>query len=79
MSVLIKSKARESHRLGRLVLHIDDFAKLVRIEILKGPALNAQERHNVEKYLMYTRPEIIREDVQTGWGIEANIDLPLTI
>lgn len=75
MSILIKSKARESIGLGRFVLHIDDFAKLVRIEILEGPALNAQERRNLEKYLKYKRPDIIRDEVMTGWGIEAAIDL----
>lgn len=75
MSILIKSKARESIGLGRFVLHIDDFAKLVRIEILEGPALNAQERRSVEKYLKYKRPDIIRDKVVTGWGIEAAIDL----
>ena len=75
MSILIQSKARESLRLGRLVLHVDDFAKLVRIEILEGPGLSVQERRNVEKFLKYKRPDIIRDEIKTGWGIEAAIDL----
>lgn len=75
MSILIKSKARESIGLGRFVLHIDDFEKLVRIEVLEGPSPNAQERRNIEKYLKYKRPDIIRDEIITGWGIQGAIDL----
>lgn len=73
--VLIQTRARESLRLGRFVLHIDDFAKLVRIEIKQGPGISADERRNVEKFLKIKRPDIIRDDTHTGWGIEASIDL----
>lgn len=73
--MLILSKGRESIRLGRLVIHIDDFSKLVRIETLQGGGLSAIERRNVEKFLKYKRPDIIRDNSSTGWGIEASIDL----
>jgi hypothetical protein len=73
--MLILSKGRESHRLGRVVLHIDDFEKLVRIEILQGPGLSRLERRNIEKFLKYKRPDIVRDETHTGWGIEAAIDL----
>jgi len=73
--MLIQTKARETHRLGRFVLHVDDFAKLVKIEILHGPGSSTAERRNVEKFLKVIRPDIIREETRTGWGIEASIDL----
>lgn len=75
--MLIQVKSRESYRLGRFVLHIDDYKKLVRIQILSGPALSQQERRNVEKYLRVVRPDIVPEHVISGWGIEASIDLSL--
>lgn len=62
-------------RLGRFVLHIDDFAKLVRIEILEGPGISRMERSNIEKFLKVKRPDIIRDETKTGWGIESSIDL----
>lgn len=75
--MLILSKGRESIRLGRAVIHIDDFKKLVRIETLQGPGLSAIERRNIEKFLKYKRPDIIRDETSTGWGIEGSIDLSL--
>jgi hypothetical protein len=73
--MLILSKSRDSMRLGRFVLHIDDFAKLVRIEILEGPGISRMERSNIEKFLKVKRPDIIRDETKTGWGIESSIDL----
>lgn len=73
--MLIQSKARESRRLGRFVLHIDDFQKLVRIEVLSGRAPNQMERRNIEKYLKVIRPDIMRDEVHTGWALESSIDI----
>jgi hypothetical protein len=75
--MLIKSKARESKRLGRFVLHIDDFAKLVRVEVLSGRAPDPMERRNIEKYLKVIRPDILRDEVHTGWALEACIDIAI--
>lgn len=74
---LILSKARESKRLGRFVLHMDDFQKLVRVEVLSGPAPNRMERRNIEKYLKVIRPDILRDEVRTGWALESSIDIPI--
>lgn len=75
--MLVQSKARESKRLGRFALHIDDFAKLVRVEVLSGRAPSRQERRNIEKYLKVIRPDILRDEVHTGWALESSIDIPI--
>lgn len=73
--MLIQTKARVSKRLGRFALHIDDFGKLVRVEVLNGPAPSQPERRNIEKYLKVIRPDILREEVHTGWALESSIDI----
>jgi hypothetical protein len=76
--MLIQSKARDRFRLGRFVLHIDDFAKLVRVQVLNGPSPNPEERRNIEKYIKVKRPDILPPgEIQTGWGFESSIDIPI--
>jgi hypothetical protein len=74
--MLILTKARDSFRLGRFVLHIDDFAKLIRVQVLNGPSPGPMERRNIEKYIKVQRPDIMPStEIHTGWGFESSIDI----
>jgi len=75
--VLILSKARQSRRLGRFRIDFDDFAKLVTVTPISGPAPSREERRNIEKWIRVVRPEVLREHIHTGWAIESSIDIAI--
>ncbi|NIO38977.1 MAG: hypothetical protein GTO41_01505 [Burkholderiales bacterium] len=71
----MKSELQE--RLGRFVLVINEMEKVVYIRPVDGRAPSKKERLNIEKFLRYKRPDIVHPTVQTGWGIQSSLDLPM--
>ncbi len=73
--MMIQTKARETLKFGRFRVHVDDFAKLVRVEPAhNAPAPSHEELTAVHKYLCYQRPRQFSEVIHTGWAIESVID-----
>jgi hypothetical protein len=64
-------------KLGRFVLVVNEMEKVVYIRPTDGRAPSRVERFNIEKYLRYKRPDIVHPTVQTGWGIQSALDLPM--
>lgn len=69
--MLILSKGVEKFGIGRFNLEANDFEHVLYITTKYGPPPSAQERSNLEKFIMAKRPDIMRKSgLQTGWGIQ---------
>ena len=75
VGIIVKSRFEE--RIGRFVLLVDQMASVVQIKSLNGIPPTQQERRNLEKFMHYKHPEIMNETIQTGWGIEYAMEIPL--
>ncbi len=74
--MLILSKGVEKFGIGRFNLEANDFEKVLTITTRYGPPPSAQERSNLDKFIMAKRPDIIRKSgLQTGWGIQFPLGL----
>lgn len=73
--IVVKSVVEE--HLGRFLLVINEMEKVVYIRPVDGRAPSRAEKLNIEKFLRYKRPDIIHPTVQTGWGIQSALDLPI--
>ena len=74
-NIIVKSVIEEN--LGRFLLLINEMEKVVYIRPKDGAAPSQEERRNIEKFLRYKRPDIVHPTIQTGWGIQSSLDLPL--
>jgi hypothetical protein len=74
-NIVVKSVVEE--RLGRFVLVINEMEKVVYVRPTSGGGPSPEERHNIEKFLRYKRPDIVHPTVATGWGIQFALDLPM--
>lgn len=74
--MLIQTKAVERIGIGRFAITINDFEKVVYIDLLHGRAPSSHERDNLEKLIHIKRPDIFGPDsVLTGWAIQFPLDL----
>lgn len=64
-------------RLGRFVLVCNEMEKVVYIRPVDGRAPSRKERVCIDRFLRYKRPDIVHPTVQTGWGIQSALDLPM--
>ena len=82
-AIIVRSVIQE--KLGRFVIVIDELAQTVHVKTLDGVSPSRWEMNNIEKFLRYKRPDILltpgtarhEREVNTGWGIESAIDLPI--
>jgi len=73
--MLIQTKAIERIGIGRFGITINDFEKVVYIDLLRGQAPSPHERGNLEKLIHIKRPDIFGpEGVLTGWAIQFPLD-----
>jgi len=76
MSIVIKTKAHEKLKVGRLCLDIDDFHKLVKVYPgdPRQPPPNRAEMVAIQRYLEVKRPDIVSPgEVMTGWALESAV------
>ena len=73
--MLIQTKAVERFGIGRFAITINDFEKVVYIDLLRGRAPSSHERDNLEKLIHIKRPDIFGSGgILTGWGIQFPLD-----
>lgn len=67
---LILTKSKVELALGRFRLMINEISKVVQIRWVAGDSPSREELKCIDKFLSFSRPDIMNQTLRTGWAIE---------